>query len=50
LLFVTALLAGGSASSRLPLDLPLWCHGLVPYAIGSVAMFCVFDRVGALFA
>ncbi len=49
LLFVAAALALGALIVRLPVPRPAWTAYLVPYAIGSVAMFWVVERVGAFF-
>ncbi len=35
--------------ARLPVARPAWTPYLVPYAIGSIAMFWVVERVGAFF-
>jgi hydrogenase/urease accessory protein HupE len=45
LLFVVAMLAAGSVLSRLPLRMPQWGARVAPYAIGTVAMFWVAERV-----
>lgn len=47
LLFVAAMLALIALARRLSWRLPRWAEYATPYAIGSVAMFWVFERVGA---
>ena len=49
LLFVAAALVLRALVVRLALPRPAWTKYLVPYAIGSVAMFWVVERVGAFF-
>ncbi len=49
LLFVAAALALRALLARLPVARPAWTPYLVPYAIGSIAMFWVVERVGAFF-
>lgn len=49
LLFVAAALALRALVVRLPVARPVWTPYLAPYAIGSVAMFWVVERVGAFF-
>lgn len=49
LLFVAAALALRALLVRLPVARPAWTPYLVPYAIGSVAMFWVVERIGAFF-
>ena len=49
LLFVAAVLVMRALVVRLPIPRPAWTPYLVPYAIGSVAMFWVVERVGAFF-
>ena len=48
LAFVGVVLAVIALISRLRLPLPRWAPSLPPYAIGSVAMFWVIERVGAI--
>jgi hydrogenase/urease accessory protein HupE len=50
LLFVSALLGARILLTRMPILLPAWTRSALPYAIGSVAMLWVFERVGAFFA
>jgi len=47
LIFVAAALAIGILLARLPLLRRRWMDYAVPYAIGSIAMFWVIERVGA---
>jgi hydrogenase/urease accessory protein HupE len=47
LLFVVAMLAGGALLARLPVRMPRWSPWVAPYAIGTVAMFWVAERVAA---
>ena len=47
LAFVAAILLLRAGVARLPLGWPGWAHALAPYAIGTVAMFWVIERVGA---
>jgi hydrogenase/urease accessory protein HupE len=47
LLFVAGVLAIMSAARRIPRRLPQWAEGLPAYAIGSVAMFWVIERLAA---
>jgi hydrogenase/urease accessory protein HupE len=47
LVFVAAVLLVIAAWRRLPLHLPKWTSSLAPYAIGTVAMFWVFQRIAA---
>jgi hypothetical protein len=49
LLFVAAALALRELLARLPVARPAWTPYLVPYAIGSIAMFWVVERIGAFF-
>ena len=34
-------------AARMPRALPSWAHSVPPYAIGTIAMFWVIERVGA---
>ena len=47
LTFVAVALAVGALLRRLPLPRRPWMNYAVPYAIGSVAMFWVIERIGA---
>jgi hydrogenase/urease accessory protein HupE len=47
LLFVVAMLAAGSLLARLPVLMPRWSAWTAPYAIGTVAMFWVAERVAS---
>jgi hypothetical protein len=47
LIFVTSALAAGLALQRLPVERRAWMPYVAPYAIGSIAMFWMIDRVGA---
>ena len=47
LIFVCAALLLRAALARLPLRWPEWTPFVAPYAIGTVAMFWVIERVGA---
>jgi hydrogenase/urease accessory protein HupE len=47
LLFVAAVLVVIAVARRLSLRWPRWADHAMPYAIGSVAMFWVIERVGA---
>jgi hydrogenase/urease accessory protein HupE len=47
LIFVACMLVLGALLQRIPLRLPQWTRVLPAYAIGTVAMFWVIDRVGA---
>jgi hydrogenase/urease accessory protein HupE len=47
LLFVVAMLAASSLLARLPLRVPRRSAWIAPYAIGTVAMFWVAERVAA---
>jgi hypothetical protein len=47
LIFVAAALAAGALLARLPLPRWPWMDYAIPYAIGTVAMFWVIERVGA---
>lgn len=48
LLFIGAVLGLGSLVCRLRPQVPSWAPLALPYAIGSVAMFWVFQRVAGL--
>jgi hydrogenase/urease accessory protein HupE len=50
LLFVGAVLVIHAALSRLPISRWRWAAHAVPYAIGSVAMFWVIERIAAFWA
>jgi hypothetical protein len=45
LIFVAAALAAGALLARLPLPRRPWMDYAIPYAIGTVAMFWVIERV-----
>ncbi len=47
LLFVAAVIAVRAFIVRLPVPRPAWSAYVLPYVIGSVAMFWVVERVGA---
>ncbi|MGF9761727.1 HupE/UreJ family protein [Microvirga sp. 0TCS3.31] len=47
LLFVAAVLAVVAGARRIPMAWPRWAGLVPPYAIGSLAMFWVIQRVGA---
>jgi hydrogenase/urease accessory protein HupE len=47
LLFIAAVLASLALLRRVRFNVPRWAHALPAYAIGSVAMYWVFDRVTA---
>ncbi len=47
LLFVGTVVAIFTLAQRIPLELPRWAGLVPPYAIGSVAMFWVIQRVAA---
>jgi hypothetical protein len=47
LAFVAAVIATGALVARLPARAPRWSAWVPPYAIGSVAMFWVAERVAA---
>jgi hydrogenase/urease accessory protein HupE len=50
LLFVACMLGMRSVLARLPVALTARAHGLPAYAIGTVAMFWVIERVGAFWS
>ncbi len=50
LLFVLFLLLLRAGLGRLPLEFPRWSHSVAPYAIGTIAMFWVIERIGAFWA
>lgn len=50
LLFVALLLGARAVFVRLPLNFPAWAINVPPYAIGAVAMFWVFERIGAFWS
>jgi len=47
LAFIAVVLALGAAARRLPIRVPDWSWRVVPYAIGSIAMFWVIQRTAA---
>jgi len=47
LVFVAFALAVGALIARIPIARPAWTNYALPYAIGTVAMFWVIERVGA---
>jgi len=47
LLFVVAMLAAGALLLRVPVRRPRWTAWVAPYAIGTVAMFWVAERVAS---
>ena len=47
LIFVAAALAAGALIARLPVARPAWTNYALPYAIGTVSMFWVIERVAA---
>ena len=47
LLFVAAALAAGALLVRLPVKAPAWGKWVAPYAIGTIAMFWVAERVAS---
>jgi hydrogenase/urease accessory protein HupE len=47
ILFVAVVMAAGTLIARLPVPRRAWIPYALPYAIGSVAMFWVVDRIGA---
>jgi hydrogenase/urease accessory protein HupE len=47
LLFIAAVLATLALARRIAIHLPRWADRAVPYAIGSIAMFWVIQRVAA---
>ena len=47
LLFIAGVLSFIAAVRRLPLRFPVWSERVLPYAIGSVSMFWMFQRVAA---
>jgi hypothetical protein len=50
LVFVGCMLGARHLLARLPTPLPAWALALPPYAIGTVAMFWVIERVGAFWS
>ncbi len=50
LLFVAVLLGARAALARAPLQLPAWTRALPAYAIGTVAMFWVIERIDAFWS
>ena len=50
LMFISAILAVSFAVSRVPFRNPVWGWRVLPYAIGSVAMFWVIQRTGLFLA
>ena len=49
LIFVAVVVAVRALLARLPARAPAWTPYFAPYAIGSIAMFWVFERIGAFF-
>ena len=49
LIFVAVVVAVRALFARLPARAPAWTPYFAPYAIGSIAMFWVFERIGAFF-
>ena len=49
LIFVAIVLTARAVIVRLPVPSPAWMPYALPYAIGSVAMFWVIERIGAFF-
>jgi len=47
LLFVAAVVAFVAALGRVRVTWPKWAEAILPYAIGSVAMFLVIQRIAA---
>ena len=47
LLFVVAMLVAGALLARMPLRVPRWSAWMAPYAIGTIAMFWVAERVAS---
>ena len=47
LLFVALMLAARAAFARLPAQWPAWARPVPAYAIGTLAMFWVIERIGA---
>ena len=45
--FITVMLGAIALMRRIPLRLPRWAELVPPYAIGSVAMFWVGQRIAA---
>ena len=50
LLFVSILLTLGWILARLPLRIPRWAYSVPPYAIGTIAMYWVIERIGAFWS
>ena len=50
LLFVSILLGLGWILARLPLRIPGWAYSVPPYAIGTIAMYWVIERIGAFWS
>ncbi len=50
LLFVAFMLSARAALTRLPMNLPAWTRSVPAYAIGTVAMFWVIERIGAFWS
>jgi hypothetical protein len=50
LVFVACMLGARSLLARSPTPLPQWALSLPPYAIGTVAMYSVIERVGAFWS
>jgi len=47
LLFIAAILSARWLLARTPMQVPAWARALPAYAIGTVAMFWVVERIGA---
>lgn len=47
LLFVAAMLLLIALARKFSLGTPRWSEYAMPYAIGTIAMFWVFERVGS---
>jgi HupE / UreJ protein len=50
LAFVACMLGARTVLARLPTTLPEWSLRLPPYAIGTVAMYWVIERIGAFWS
>jgi hypothetical protein len=50
LLFVAFVLVVRAGLVRLPARAPAWATQAAPYAIGTIAMYWVFERVAAFWA
>jgi hypothetical protein len=49
-LFVALLLGVRAILARLPENIPGWAHSVPPYAIGTIAVFWVIERIGAFWS